>query len=190
MEQRIELHQVEKVQATEMEFYTVSPKKFLFLYIGTFGLYAVYWFFKHWNNYKRSTNEDMWPIMRAIFCVFFAHSLFSLFEMKYEMKKGNAPKSIGYLATIFIIATITSNISGQFVENGYLLPLSLYMSFLLLPVTCWCLCKAQSLANYASDDVSGSTNDKLTFLNYIWLTIGTVFWLLTLLGTYAIASGS
>jgi hypothetical protein len=76
----------EPVQTTKMEFYAVSQKKFLIMYIGTLGLYSVYWFYKHWSLYKKSENEEMWPIMRSIFQIFFTHSLFSLFEMKYQNK--------------------------------------------------------------------------------------------------------
>ncbi len=42
MEANIEqTKQEELVQSTEMAFYTVSQKKFLILFLGTFGIYAV-----------------------------------------------------------------------------------------------------------------------------------------------------
>ncbi len=178
------------VEATEtsqqMEFYCVSLQKFLILYIGTLGLYAVYWFFKHWSLFKNSTNATMWPIMRGVFSIFFTHSLFSLFEMKYETKTGEAPKSITNLATIFVVVTLLGNIGAKLSEAGYGLPLSVFSALIALPISCWCLYQAQSLVNYASDDVHGSANNRLTLLNYFWLTLGVLLWALTLLGMYNI----
>jgi hypothetical protein len=178
-----------ELQTNEMEFYVVSPKKFLILYLGTFGMYTVYWFFKHWNQYKKSSNEDMWPIMRGIFSIFFTHSLFSLFEMKYTYKTGEPPKSINYLATIYVVFAIGCQICSKFSDNGYGNPITFYLSLLIFPVSCWVLYKAQSLANYAGEDVSGESNSKLTGLNYFWLVLGGIFWLLVLLGMYAKAVG-
>ena len=40
-------------ESTEgLEFYVVSPKKFLIMQISTMGIYSIYWFFKHWKQYK------------------------------------------------------------------------------------------------------------------------------------------
>jgi len=178
-----------QVQSNKMEFYVVSPKKFLVLFIGTLGIYSVYWFFKHWSQYKKSANEDMWPIMRGIFSVFFTHSLFALFEMKYANKTGENPKSINYLATIYVVFAIGCQICSKFSDNGFGNPITFYISLLILPVSCWVLFKAQSLANYAGEDVNGESNSKLTGLNYFWLVLGFVCWFLVLFGFYAIEVG-
>jgi len=190
MEASIESSEPEsQVQSNEMEFYVISPKKFLVLFIGTFGIYTVYWFFKHWSQYKKSTNEDMWPIMRGIFSIFFTHSLFALFEMKYANKTGENPKSINYLATIYVVFAIACQIVSKFSDNGFGNPTTFYLSLLILPVSCWVLYKAQSLANYAGEDINGESNSKLTGLNYFWLVLGFIFWFLALLGLYATAVG-
>jgi multisubunit Na+/H+ antiporter MnhG subunit len=178
-----------QVQSNEMEFYVVSPKKFLILFIGTFSLYTVYWFFKHWSQYKKSTNEDMWPIMRGIFSIFFTHSLFALFEMKYTNKTGEKPKSINYLATIYVVFAIGCQIFGKLSDNDYGNPITFFLSLLVLPVSCWVLYQAQSLANFAGEDVHGDSNSNLTGLNYFWLALGVVFWFLAVFGLYASAVG-
>lgn len=131
----------------------------------------------------------MWPIMRGIFAVFFTHSLFALFEMKYENKTGEAPKSINHLATIYVVFAIGCQISSKLSENGHGNPLTFYLSLLILPVSCWVLYKAQSLANYSGEDVTGESNNKLTGLNYLWLVLGFIFWCLVLIGWYAILNG-
>ena len=64
----------------DRSFYVVSLKKFWILTIGTAGLYLVYWFIKHWKNWKLASGERLWPFMRMLFSVFFVHHLFRLFE--------------------------------------------------------------------------------------------------------------
>ena len=176
-------------QSDQMEFYVVSLKKFLILFLGTFGFYTVYWFYKHWNMYKHSSNEDMWPVMRAIFSIFFTHSLFALFEMKYTNKTGEPPRSINHLATIYVVFAIGCQICSNMSDNGYGNPITMYLGLLILPISCYVLYQAQSLANYAGQDVKGQSNSVLTGLNYFWLLIGAVFWVLILFGVYAVNIG-
>lgn len=154
-----------------IDFYIVSPQKALILFIGTFGIYSVYWFFKHWSQYTKSTNDNMWPAMRAIFSIFFVHSLFDLFEMKYSQKNGELPKSINYLATIYVVFSVLGQVCTQLFESGYENPLTLVFSFLSLPITGWVIYKSQSLANYSGIDVHGASNNKLTAVNYLWVII-------------------
>ena len=174
-----------QAQSNQMEFYVVSLKKFLILFLGTFGFYTVYWFYKHWSLYKQSTNEEMWPVMRAIFSIFFIHSLFSLFEMKYTKKTGAAPRGINHLATIYVVFAIGCQICSNLSDNGYGNPYTMYLGLLVLPISCYVLYQAQSLANYAGEDVKGASNNRLTAINYFWLLLGAVFWLLILFGIYA-----
>lgn len=191
MEASVEqIEQKEPVQATKMEFYAVSQKKFLIMFLGTFGLYSVYWFYKHWSLYNKSENEDVWPIMRCIFQIFFTHSLFSLFEMKYQNKTGESPKSINNIATIYVVTAILGNIGSNLAGSGYGVPFTHYSLFMALPISCWCLYQAQSLANYASNDVNANSNNKLTLINYIWLVLGLMIWLLNIIGLYLMPIGA
>lgn len=165
-----------------IKFYIVSLRKFLILFIGTFGLYSVYWFYKQWSEYKKSTDEDMWPIMRAIFSIFFIHSLFNRFEARYEHKTGSAPRTIKHLATIYIVTAIVSQVCNKLADNQIGLPLTALLSIAIVPVSCWVLYQAQSLSNYSGDDVLGRSNDELTAANYCWLVLGAIFWGLILIG--------
>lgn len=158
-------------KSPSIDFYIVSPKKALILFIGTFGIYSVYWFFKHWSQYKKSTNDDLWPVMRALFSIFFVHSLFALFEMKYEQKNGEPPKSIKHLATIYVVFAVIGQVCTQLVENGYNNPLTVIFSVLIIPISGWIIYKTQSLANYAGEDVHASSNNKLTPINYLWIVV-------------------
>lgn len=177
-----QLEQDIPVQPRKIEFYIVSPEKFLLLYIGTFGMYGVYWFYKHWSQYKKSTREDLWPVMRAIFSIFFVHSLFENFELRSKIQTGNTPSSIQYLATTFVVFAIAGSILNILTRYDIGTPYTDSAAILFLPVFCWIKYKAQIFANSSGPDVDGLSNNKLTFLNYFWLLLGLVFWLLFLLG--------
>lgn len=173
----------------QLPFYTVSEKKFLIMFLGTFGVYGIYWFYRHWTAYKESQKNDIWPVARGIFSIFFTHSLFSLFEHKYEIKNGERPRTIKHLATIYVIASIIGNIGGNVAEAGYLMPIAPFSLLIALFVTAYCLHQAQSLVNYAGDDVTGSSNNTLSFANHLWLMFGFVIWVLNILGIHFMLNG-
>ncbi|KZN39741.1 hypothetical protein N474_14975 [Pseudoalteromonas luteoviolacea CPMOR-2] len=175
-------------ELAEMQFYIVSPRKFWTLNIMTFGFYSVYWFFKHWQEYKKSTGEDLWPIARGIFSIFFAHSLFSLMETKYEIQHKAKPSRIFHYATLFVVASILGNIGSRLADNEIGLPYTMYSMYITLIISSFCLHKAQSLINLASADPNGNKNDRFTLLNFVWIFIGLVFWIFLIIGTFAITA--
>lgn len=40
-----------EISGISREFYIVSTTKFLVLYITSLGIYSLYWFYKHWQQY-------------------------------------------------------------------------------------------------------------------------------------------
>lgn len=52
-------------------FFSVGNPKFLIMYLGTFGVYQIYWMYKQWVTVRARTREEMWPVARAIFPIFF-----------------------------------------------------------------------------------------------------------------------
>ena len=63
---------------TNYEFYVVGITKFIVLFLATFGIYSVYWFYRNWKLYKIHNNEDIYPVARAIFSIFFVQKVISL----------------------------------------------------------------------------------------------------------------
>lgn len=64
-------------------FFQTSPQKVAVLSIATFGLYQLYWFHKHWTR-RKTYGEDVIPILRTIFAVWFSHSLFQSVNREVE----------------------------------------------------------------------------------------------------------
>ena len=95
-------------------FYVVSPKKFLVLFIGTLGMYQLYWFYQNWMKYKLDNNSSLWPVPRAIFSIFFTHSLFRKVNEELEFKAVKEKWDYATAATLFVLFTLISNADGIF----------------------------------------------------------------------------
>ena len=50
--------------------YVVAKTKFWVLFVGTFSLYGVYWFYRQWDAQKERNGLNIWPIWRAVFSIF------------------------------------------------------------------------------------------------------------------------
>jgi hypothetical protein len=169
----------------EPRYYIVAPFKFILLSVLTFTLYFVYWFYKNWQRIKIDDNDDIWPPARAFFYIFFTHSLFTDVQERFKTQGRKWDWQPGLLATLFIIVTLVGNIIDRFIPYdtyplmSSLLPLgsTLLATFLLLP--------AQKAINAVCGDDAGESNSKLTVANWAWMVLGGIFWLLILIGTYA-----
>jgi len=150
-------------------FYVVSKRKFCILYISTFGLYKVYWFYKNWELYKKETQTEIWPVARAIFPVFFIHSLLALVERRILLRQKSSTWKPALHATILVILMITtyplSRVSFHFSYTFVIVIAILMALFFGLYI-------AQGKINLACGDPKGESNDVLTPANLIWIVLG------------------
>lgn len=176
-------------QESANEFYVVSPKKFLILMLSTLGMYSVYWFYKHWAEYKAKHNDDMWPVMRGIFHVFFTHSLFDAIQSRLDQIKSEHFFSAGGTATFYILFLIADRVINRMAMEDIGSPTTDMMALIFLPLMTWMLYQAQVAANIASGCPDGSSNDKITGANVFWIALGVLYWCIFLLGLYMIMGG-
>jgi hypothetical protein len=159
------------------DFYVVSQKKFFILYIGTLGIYAIYWFYKNWKLYKDATGSQLWPIPRAIFAVFFVHNLFGLIKEKITNKHGSFQWNHRSNATAVVVLIIISNLLDRLTMESVGSPYVDFLSLGILLPLAFSLYQAQAAINYSCDDPEGITNKKMTGMNYFWLAIGASLWI-------------
>jgi len=162
----------------ETEFYVVSKTKFLILFFGTLGMYALYWFYRQWREYKRAHGKKMLPVLRAIFSFIFVFSLFKKIQQSIEIDGGGYKWHFILMAIVYIISELLGWIS-------MLAPVGTpfyYLSLLLLPLSAWPVFQAQKAANLACNDVDGLSNANLTAVNILWLAIGAVLWIFLIIG--------
>ncbi|MFT3807197.1 hypothetical protein [Arenimonas sp.] len=167
-------------------FYVVSKAKFWALYLGTLGLYGIYWMYQHWANLKRARKSDEWPVMRGIFGIFFVHSLFAEFDQELARRGIRHEWSRVPIATATVILMLASNIMDRMAWRGVGSPYIDVLSLGVLPLIAFLAWQGQQAANEACEDPRGEGNRRFTAANIIWLVIGTLWWLLVLLSLFVI----
>jgi hypothetical protein len=174
-------------EAADGTFFPVASTKLAVMYIVTFGLYGVYWFYSNWRLQQPYLNKKINPALRAIFYVFFTHSLFRNIKRAAERKGIATDWPADMWATVFVVVTIASNFmdraSSELAGMAYLNIIGLALVFVLvLP-----LCKAQELVNMINDDPGGALNRSFTVYNYIFIALGGLVWVMAVMGMLALA---
>jgi hypothetical protein len=167
------------------EFYIVSVRKFLLLFIGTFSLYQLYWFYMHWARYRRVHQLTLWPVPRAIFALFFAHTLANRIDESLRASKLHFAWAPTTAATVYVVAQLIGNLSDRIPWPGAAEPIATVVTLLMIIPTGWAMLTFQRAANTACGDADGESNRRLTAANYIWLVLGVLLWLLILFGVAA-----
>lgn len=170
------------VSAALPPFYVVSTTKVTLLSIATFGLYSLYWFWRHWRLHKLDRNLDIWPVPRAIFAIFFAHSLNQEIDQRLRRSGIRYTWSPGTWAMMYVFSTIAARVTSRFLESTLPPGLNLLVIALLLTGITLPLVNAQRAANLACDDPDATLNSRFTIANWAWLALGGLWWLLLLIG--------
>lgn len=170
------------VAASSAEFYVVAPAKAATLMVATFGVYALYWFWRHWKLHKIDKKLDIWPVPRAIFSIFFAHSLYKEFDYRIVRSGQRHRWSPGGWATLYVVAAIGGRILDRLPETVISLNASIALLIAMLSALTLSIYHAQRAANIACGDPDGAANRRLTLANYVWLGLGGLWWALVALG--------
>lgn len=158
------------------EFYVVSKKKFIVLYLATMGIYSVYWVYKNWRCYKTVWRTDIWPVPRAIFQIFYMHSLFAKIDETLGRKKIEYSWSPSTLATGYVVLSILSQVLDRLSAKEIGSPITDLLSFGILPLLMLILMQAQAAINLSQDDEFGSRNSQFSVANWLWILLGVIFW--------------
>ncbi|GMV28950.1 MAG: hypothetical protein AMXMBFR59_10750 [Rhodanobacteraceae bacterium] len=175
---------VDQQEGAAREFYVVAPRKFLFLYMLTFGYYSIYWFYQNWTLYKRRHAASLWPVPRSIFQIFFVHQLFDNIDAACRRAGQRYVWNAGTQATAYVILVIVTRLADRFIDRVVdtvpvpLMALALVATFLpILP-----LLAAQRALNLAEGDPEGRSNAAFSAANFAWMIAGGLFWIVVLLG--------
>lgn len=163
-------------------FYVVAPTKFFVLFIATLGLYQLYWHYKNWSLLKQARRSDEWPVMRAIFSIFFTHAMFREIDKELVMNRHNYAWRPEIHATIIVIILIADRIISRISDYSEDFTALDGISLLSVPALAYLLFQAQKAANLACGDPYGKTNANYTVANIIWIVLGGLFLLLIGLG--------
>jgi len=172
----------ERAALANTEFFVVGTTKLVLLYFATFGLYPLFWFYMHWSRYKRFRRQDMWPVARAIFPIFFVRQLAEEIDDRLRRSDLRHAWSPGANAIWFIVLSIISTIASR-IPEGVSAVADTLPFFLLAPIS-WSLVNIQRAANLACANPKGGSNARLTWVNWLWLVVGGIAWLLVLIGLF------
>jgi hypothetical protein len=163
-------------------FYVVASRKFLALYLGTGGMYGIYWSYRHWANFKRHTHGTQWPVARAIFSIFFIHSLLAEIDQRLRRQSIGWHWNHGSLANGIVTVLLVAGVSNRMAGREFGSPLTDWIAVATIPLLAWLKWKVQRAANAACADPAGDSNREFTAANILWLVLGAIFWCLMALG--------
>jgi hypothetical protein len=166
---------------SDAPFYIVSSPKMLILFFATAGWYTFYWFWRHWSCYKARTNHDIWPMPRAFFSIFTAHTLNELIASRIKKNNVGYVWSPGFWASLYVLAAIEQPFA-ILLARYYLSPtLSLVVNVIGMALAGLALLQTQRAANRACGDAAGATNRRITASNVLWIVIGMALWIYSIL---------
>ena len=151
--------------------------------ILTLGIYEIYWFYKNWQAVKSAEGQKISPFWRAIFAIFFCHSLFKKVlesAKSHDYKESYSP---GWLATAYILLLVIGN--GLSRVESY--DVGFNLLWLIIAVATFIpLMSIQKAINYNNEKIKG--DDVLTpgFSGgeVVLIVIGVIWFLLVLIGTF------
>lgn len=159
-------------------FYVVSTTKVLVVSLATFGMYTLYWFWRHWKLHKIDGKLDIWPVPRALFSVFFAHTLNSEIDHRITRNGERHRWSPAAWATLYVVAVIASRIANRLPETVVSVEVAVLASMAAVFAITASLFHAQRAANIACGDPQALSNRRFTAANWVWIVLGSLFWLL------------
>jgi hypothetical protein len=171
-------------ETTSTAFYAVSIIKFWVLSIATAGLYRLYWHYKNWALYRASTGHPMWPVMRAIFSIFFTHSLFREVDARLRHSAIDHRWDGQMWATIYVVITLIENVTDRLAGRSVGSPITDFISIAAMLLATASLQQAQRAINVALGDPEGTSNSQFTIANWIWIVVGVLLWVLILAGIF------
>jgi hypothetical protein len=164
-------------------FYVLSIRKLSILFIATFGLFVLWWCYRNWSTYRaRSTDKDLWPATRALFSIFFAHSLNRLVASTLKRRGIPFEWEPNLLASCFVFCVLVANVVGRAADKGIGNPWTDLISLAAYVALLFVLISTQRAINAACRQPDGETNSNFNWANWIWIVVGALVWLLLLVG--------
>lgn len=155
----------------ESFYYPVSPYKLMGMWVLTFGLYSLYWFYKNWFYVKNRDSSSIMPTARGIFSHFWYYPLYSDLRTDNTTRfdESHLPEKLTAViyAAGFLLVGLFSN------STSYTVLFLVFSALLILP-----------LANYInfvnSNNAAYAHNSKWSFRHYLLAGLSTPLLILTM----------
>lgn len=172
-------------------FYVISIRKLGVLFVATFALFNIWWVYRNWSVYKaRSGETGIWPVPRALFSMFFAHSLNDAVDRTLRRRQIDFDWEPRSIATWYVVCLIAGNVLARLADKGIAVPWTDILMIAFTLGVLWFMMKTQWAINHACGQPTGASNNSLSWANWIWIVLGSVFWVLVLIGIFLVPSDS
>ncbi|WP_152537651.1 hypothetical protein [Catenovulum agarivorans] len=121
-----------KKQANHEQFYQVSAAKFVLMNTLTLGMFSAYWFYRNFKHIQFTYEQDISPVWRAIFFIFFIHSLWTQVQ-KNSIRKIASDRLLVYSIAMGLTCLLI-NISSEFDIGVFFVFTDLAIAIVLLPL--------------------------------------------------------
>ena len=155
----------------QIQVVLITPVNFVLLYLLTFGIYGYWWMYKHWRFFQQKELSGITPAARAIFAVFFLHTLFEKILLFAKTQGYKRVYSSSGLYVVFILAYLASRLPDP------------YWIISFLGFTCFIQpIEAMNYAVNSSDDYQIILSPRLNQRQLGLAIVGGLFWLLIMAG--------
>lgn len=164
-------------------FYVVSIKKLVVMTLMTMGCYHSYWFYRNWKLYRAATNETPIALVRAAVPALFIYSLCNKVDGRIRDSGRTFSWSplamlvsytIPVLVSFLMLTVDVSEVSYVFAWQAGMLAFSMGLQL-------YALISIQRAINFNEEDVHGQSNSSFTEANALWIAVGMVYWVITLM---------
>jgi hypothetical protein len=149
-------------------FFYVSPLKLVIMSTVTFGLYDLFWAYKNWSYVNEHTNRRVPVLINAIFRNLTYFWLLKEITLAGDRQNLRPTYPAALLAIAYIVLAICWRLPMPFSFIGWL--------------SCFALVPAQQYVNLLNKDTSTPINSRFTAVNWVAIVIGTIVWVLTIIG--------
>jgi transglutaminase-like putative cysteine protease len=120
--------------AGNMRYYPMDSVKFIFLWVVTWGIFPIYWFYRNWKYAQSEPSPSkMMPSMRGLFYQFWYYPMYRRLSASAQLTKAGAAAPGKFQATALSVAFFTV-ITLSAIVDTLALPLLLLSAILALPL--------------------------------------------------------
>ena len=152
--------------------FAISNVKLALMMISTFSVYQIFWCFKHWKAIRVRTGEDMMPLARGIFALFFFHLLAREVNESATAHAVDRKLPVALLTTLFVILMLAQRLPDPF----WLICFLVVVPMMLL----------QSVANRVNHKAAplADRNGRIRGWNWLAVLVGIPLFILAIIGTF------
>lgn len=173
-----------KKDISDIEYFSTPLTRLVLLSVLTFGFYELFWFYKNWEAIKKAEQQQLSPFWRAIFAVFYCHSLFKKVlqsAKKYGYGDSYSPE---FLATLYVLLFFIGNGVSMIEDTTF----EFDIVWLLVAVSPFVpLLLVQKAINFNNSKIIQNYNERRKFLKgeILLMIFGTILFSLVLLGIFS-----